>query len=239
MECLINPARHRGEAEITGTVLLCITPNEALALGRIAKEQGWRCQSLYHATLWIRPDGRGALCGPALGAPMAAMVLEKLIALGGVRFVTFGSCGALSPGLAIGDVLMPAWAVSQEGTSRHYPLSSTRVVPRVAGTLLAYLADHGVAAQRGGVWTTDAPYREKKETVHCYQELGVAAVDMELSALLSVAAFRGVDLAAVMVVSDLLSGESWQPGFSSKPYKRAVQRMVRQLFEYCERDGNE
>ncbi len=239
MDCLINPARLRGEAQIGERGVICILPNEAMALGRLAKEQGWRRQPVYPANLWVRPDGRGSLSGPALGAPMAVMLLEKLIALGGRRFVVFGSCGALAPGLAIGDLLLPTWAVSQEGTSRHYPLAAA---PRVSMELTAEVAlflRHRVGeAARGGVWTTDAPYREGRETIRCYQRQGVAAVDMELSALLTVAAFRGVELAAVLVVSDLLKGDGWQAGFTSRPFKTAMHAVVQALFDFCGKDGD-
>lgn len=237
MECLINPERGRGEATISGTGLLCITPNESMALGRYAKEKGGRRHPFYHATLWGWPGG-GFLCGPALGAPMAVMALEKLIALGGRRFVVFGSCGALSPALRIGDPLMPTWAVSQEGTSQHYPLAEPPLVsPHLYRAVADFLAQRGLAPQNGGVWTTDAPYREHREVVRHYQAQGVMAVDMEFSALFTVAAFRQVELAAVMVVSDLLSGNRWQSGFTSLPFKTAMHAVGRTLLEYCVATG--
>lgn len=240
MDCLINPLRHRGELEIAGTGLLCVLPNEAMALGREAKEQGWRRQPLYPATLWVQPDGRGSLSGPALGAPMAVMLLEKLIALGGRRFVVFGSCGALAPGLAVGDLLLPTWAVGQEGTSRHYPLAAAPAVSRaLVAELVAFLTSRGeVPPRHGGVWTTDAPYRERAETIRRYRQHGVMAVDMELSALLTVAAYRGVELAAVMVVSDLLREEGWQAGFTSRPFKTAMHAVARALFDFCGKESD-
>jgi hypothetical protein len=53
---------------------------------------------------------------------------------------------------------------------------------------------------------------------------------MEFSALLQVAAFRQVELAAVMVVSDLLGGEVWRPGFRSRPFKVAINAVGQALF---------
>lgn len=231
MECLINPTRERGEEEISGTVLLCPNPGEALSLGRLAKEQGWARRGLYNSQLWCRPAAGAALGGPAVGAPMAVMTLEKLIALGGRRFVVFGSCGALAPGLGVGDVFLPTWAVSQEGTSGHYPLSTPPQPPALLHeALTALLRREGMVPQSGGVWTTDAPYRERRVTIRQYQAQGVAAVDMEFSALLQVAAFRQVELAAVMVVSDLLGGEVWRPGFRSRPFKVAINAVGQALF---------
>ena len=232
MECLINPERGRGEAEISGGVLICPNPGEAVALGRLAKAQGWKQHFMFNSNCWSRPDGGASICGPAVGAPMAVITLEKLIALGGKYFVVFGSCGALSKDLAIGDLFLPTWAVSQEGTSCHYPLSlPAQPSMRLHGVLSDLLLRDGMVAKIGGVWTTDAPYRERRDSIQQYQSQGVVAVDMEFSALITVAAFRQVELAAVMVVSDMLSGNAWQPGFRSRPFKSAIQAVGRALFD--------
>lgn len=238
-ECVIKPGRARGEPEIGGPVLLAVNPGDAAALGRLAKEVGGRRHFLYNSALWLLPRNGAAICGPAVGAPMAALTLEKLVALGGRRFVLFGSCGALARQLAIGDVLLPAWATGSEGTSRHYPLAeSPQAAPELRRALAACLATGGITAASGGVWTTDAPFRETKALVCRYQAVGVSAVDMELSALLTVAAYRQVELAAVMVVSDLLAHGSWQPGFASRPFKEANRAVSRALFEFCCEEGD-
>lgn len=239
-ECLINPQRGRGETGISGAVLLCITPGEAMTLGRFAQGQGWQRHFLYNSNRWSVPGAGASVCGPAVGAPMAVLTLEKLIALGGRRFVVFGSCGALAPDLAVGDILLPTWAESQEGTSCHYPLS---VPPQAASALHGELTDFlqgcGLQVKNGGIWSTDAPYREQRQMIRHYQAKGVAAVDMEFSALIQVAAFRQVELAAVMVVSDLLGGDEWQPGFRTRPFKSAVHAVGHALLEFCVKDGHE
>ena len=162
---------------------------------------------------------------------MAAMTLEKLIALGGQRFVVFGSCGALSSSLAVGDVFLPTWAVSQEGTSQHYPLTATpRPSASLQEALTVFLNEEGIPVKHGGVWTTDAPYRERRETIRQYRAQGLLAVDMEFSALITVAAFRQVELAAVMVVSDLLCADLWQPGFRTRAFKSGIQTVGSAVF---------
>jgi len=238
--CCLNPVRSPGQPEIAGTVLLCINPGEASALGRHAEGLGAGRHFLYNSSLWALAGAKSFLCGPAVGAPMAVMVMETLIAAGGRRFVVLGTCGALARDLTFGDVLMPRWAVGGEGTSRHYPLANApRVSPPLYDEVSCALAEHGVSVRSGGVWTTDAPFRETREQVANYRDQGIAAVDMEFSALLTLAAFRRVELVAVMVVSDLLGGDQWQPGFRAKAFTSA-QRMVRQaLFDYCLKDGYE
>ena len=88
--------------------------------------------------------------------------------------------------------------------------------PNLSRILTDILDDRGAKYVRGGVWTTDAPFRETREKVAQYSDQGVLAVDMETSAVMTVARFRELRWAGLMVVSDELWGEKWNPGFSSK-----------------------
>jgi nucleoside phosphorylase len=76
------------------------------------------------------------------------------------------------------------------------------------------LKKQGLPFSKGAVWTTDAIYRETPEKVRTYQGLGVLAVEMEMSALMTVAIYRSVAVAGLLVVSDELSHLRWRPGFS-------------------------
>lgn len=239
-DCFVNPTRGPGEPEISGTVLFCVNPGEARALGHSAVKMGGQRHFLYNSSLLSIPASRAFLCGPAIGAPMAVMTLEKLIALGGRRFVVMGTCGAVARDLRLGDVLMPQWAVSGEGTSRHYPLPAPpRVSSRLHNEVFGVLQQCDVPVSTGGVWTTDAPFRETKTQVFRYQQQSVAGVDMEFSALLTVAAFRQVELVGVMVVSDVLSGDAWLPGFATKPCKTSLRRVSQALFDFCVKESHE
>ena len=53
-----------------------------------------------------------------------------------------------------------------------------------------------VDVKQGPMWTTDAPFRETPAKIAAYQASGVRVVDMEIAALLSVAAFRDCEVAA-------------------------------------------
>ncbi len=174
--------------------------------------------------------GRAPAClaGPCLGAPQAVMALEKLIALGAGRIWVFGWCGSLQPQVRIGDILLPTGAVSEEGTSAHYPLREPNPGPdaALAGRLRRRLRQCGMPFHEGRVWSTDAPYRETPGKVCRFRQQGVVAVDMEMSALMTVAAFRRVSLGAMLVVSDELSGPGWKPGFSSDRLRRASRRAL-------------
>jgi len=157
-----------------------------------------------------------SIAGPFFGAPHAATGLEKLIALGVRRVWVLGWCGALDPRLSVGSMVVPSEAFSEEGVSRLY--AGQRVKPAADGPLLSKLDDallkRGLHALKGPVWTTDALYRETPSKIRAYRTLGAVAVEMELSALMSIAVFRSVALAALLVVSDVLSPTGWHPGFS-------------------------
>src|ERR1700675_2651056 len=52
-----------------------------------------------------------------MGAPSAAIVFEELIQLGARVLVRVGTCGALQPELALGDIVVGISAPSQDATA--------------------------------------------------------------------------------------------------------------------------
>jgi uridine phosphorylase len=175
------------------------------------------------------------VAGPILGAPQAVLVLEKLIALGSRVVVVFGWCGSLQSDLKIGDWLLPTSAHSEEGTSKHYPLTSPQYLPdpSLSGRLQDYCESHGFKVQSGPVWSTDAPLRETVAKVRAYGNEGILGVEMEMSALFHVAAYRKIRLAGLLVVSDELSTLKWKPGLTSTRFKRSCSQATEALLDFC------
>jgi uridine phosphorylase len=173
--------------------------------------------------MWPVLGGSISLCGPFLGAPQAVMGVEKLIALGAERIWVYGWCGSLQPDLKIGHLVIPTEAVSEEGTSKHYPLGDrlARTDEGLNHRIEAALKEDKYAFRKGTVWTTDAPYRETPHKVQTYRDKGVLAVEMEMSALMTLAVFRSVRLAGLLVVSDELSDLKWHTGFRDAGFKDA------------------
>lgn len=170
-----------------------------------------------------------ALSGPFLGAPHAVMAMEKLVVLGASRIWVLGWCGSLQPGLRIGDLLIPTEAISEEGTSAHYPIGDKP--PESAGglnrILEGVLTEQRIGFRKGLVWTTDAVYRETPDKVKTYQTRGVLAVEMEMSALMTVATYRSVEMAGLLSVSDELFDLKWRHGFSSPLLKESSRQACR------------
>lgn len=175
------------------------------------------------------------IAGPILGAPQAVLVLEKLIALGSRVIIVFGWCGSLQSDLTIGDWLLPSSARSEEGTSSHYPMNAANFLPdtELFGSLQDYCVQNGFSVRAGPIWTTDAPLRETVDKVSGYGEEGLLAVEMEMSALFHVAAYRKVRLAGLLVVSDELFTLKWRPGFRSTLFKSSCRQASETLLDFC------
>lgn len=165
------------------------------------------------------------------GAPAAAALMEALVASGAERFVMVGQAGSISPRCRIGDVLLPTWGVREEGTSYHYLPPEVRC--RASETLLSAMRTWvaGIETMEGGVWTTDALFRETAEKARAFAREGVLAVEMECTALMAVAAYRGVAFAAALIITDELFSGAWVQGFRSKGVKRSQERVCQALAE--------
>jgi len=221
--CIINPTRIKGEPELPPTGILAVNPADSGCFSGLAGRYALHRHVLFHAQLY-RGD-TFFLAGPAVGAPMAVICLEKLIALGARRIVVYGWCGSLHPSLAAGELFVPTGGLSEEGTSGHYHGGEGGDDESLRSWLVETLAGVGHHPKQGRIWTTDAVYRETREKVQRYSAQGILAVDMEYTALRAVAAFRRVSLAAVMLVSDELFHREWVPRFQHKQF-RADSRCV-------------
>jgi uridine phosphorylase len=159
-----------------------------------------------------------AVCGRfGIGAPVAAIILEELIALGIRRAVSVGTAGCLQRGMGIGDLVLCTGAIRDEGVSYHYMQPDAPALPDAAMTerlRAALAADIAETSLHVGLsWTIDAPYRETVEEARHYQSMGVQTVEMEAAALFAVAAHRGIEIASAFVISDSLAELVWMPGF--------------------------
>jgi uridine phosphorylase len=219
---IINPSRMSGEPQLDGSCLFFVNPGETRSALQQAKNRNGKKHFLFHSNFFELPGKTlSYIAGPALGSPMAVLTLEKLIALGAKEIVVYGWCGSLHSSVKTGDIVLPTGSISEEGTSVHYPIaeqaeSDKYLRQKLTETLQT--SDHTIHS--GPVWTTDAPFRETRKKIKDYSNKGLLAVDMEFSALCTVATFRKVKLAAVMLVSDELWHTDWQPGFQSKKFRR-------------------
>jgi uridine phosphorylase len=154
---------------------------------------------------------RLAFFHPGVGAPLAAGLLEDVIAFGCRKFMVCGGCGALATGTAVGQLTVLSGAIRDEGVSYHYLPPSREVVANASGVsaLVKTLNRRGVPHAVGKTWTTDAPYRETPNKIAARKAEGCLTVEMESAGLMAVAQFRNVVLGQVLYGGDDLSGAEW------------------------------
>lgn len=157
--------------------------------------------------------GVSVVGGP--GAPNAVLYVEELAAMGARRFVVIGMAGSLQPSAQVGSFVVCTRALRDEGTSFHYlgPAAFARPTAKLVRDLKATLDRHRIPYTSGPTWTTDAPYRETVAEVRRYRREGIVTVEMEASAVFSVARALGREAAALFVVSDLVRERGWEPRF--------------------------
>ncbi len=168
--------------------------------------------------------GENLVLFKALGAPLAALALERLIASGVKEIILLGFCGSLAGRFKIADVSSILRAFSEEGTSRHY-FSRKRLFhasPALKEGLEKAMHSSGLDLKTGTIVSTDAPYRETISWLRRNQNRGAELVDMETSAVFSLAEFHKIRAASIQIVSDELSSGTWRTAFGSPVIEQRV-----------------
>jgi purine-nucleoside phosphorylase len=197
-------------------------------------------RSLYMSRLYHRQQDGVFLSGPFMGAPYAVMILETLAAWGAREVVFLGWCGAVSADVSIGDILVPTLAWIDEGTSRAYapePCQSVQPSMPLTRGITSLLIKEGISFHQGPVWTTDAIFRETPDKLNAFRDRGALAVEMELSALFTVAAYLNMEICAILAVSDDLSSLAWKPGFKDRKFIENRQILAGAVASYINDPG--
>ncbi len=238
-DSIINPVKSKNSPDIGPVAVIAATETDLFFLCDLFSFDKDDYRRLFTSRLYAphSPPDRVCLAGPGIGAPYAAMVLETLICWGARRVIFLGWCGAVSKHVKIGELILPTAALVDEGTTRNYvePASGqSKPALSMLSVVEQVLHDNRIDFHSGKIWTTDAVYRETPEKVGNFQQQGILAVEMEVSALFSVAQFRQVELGALLVVSDELSSFQWRPGFKDKHFVAGRQTACRMVIEACQ-----
>ncbi|MDR2018490.1 MAG: nucleoside phosphorylase [Syntrophobacterales bacterium] len=159
------------------------------------------------------------------GGPNISALVEELAAFGVAEFVMWGYCGGIDPALAIGDILVATGALREDGVSFHYMEGNDAMVSSSwLNSWVTNARDEGFHS--GTVWSCDAIYRETAGKVMRYRELGISGVEMETASFYSVCNYLGIRGIVFLVVSDLLTEDSWTPGFRTKSFRAGVKKLA-------------
>ena len=219
------PAIHlHPTAPLAERVLLPGDPGRALALA----------QSLLQAPLMFNHNrGLWGYTGEAqdgepltiqatgMGGPSAAIVLAELISLGARRAIRVGTCGALSPSLELGDLLIAEQAICADGTSRALG-GGERVAADAA--LCRALARSAPQASAGPVVSVDLFY-ESAGSPRAREHGDALAVEMEAATLFALGAAQRLPVACLLTVSDTFAADGQRNRIGGEQLRLAAERM--------------
>ncbi|MBB6629101.1 purine-nucleoside phosphorylase [Nocardioides sp. KIGAM211] len=157
---------------------------------------------------------RVSVQGSGMGQPSLAIYANELFSEYDVQaIVRVGSCGALTEKLAVRDLVIASGACtdSSMNTIRFEGLDYAPVADfallRAAHDAAGSLAD-GAGVHVGLIFSSDSFYSPRPELTARMVEYGVLAVEMEASALYTLAAKHGRRALAICTVSDhIVTGE--------------------------------
>ncbi|MDQ2051604.1 nucleoside phosphorylase [Natronolimnohabitans sp. A-GB9] len=150
-----------------------------------------------------------------IGSPSAAIAVEELARVGCETFLRVGSCGAIQPEMDVGDLVITTGAVRQEGTSEEYvredyPATADQ---EVVSALVAAAEHLGYDYHTGVTMSADSFYAGQgrpgyddfqaagsAELVDQLREANVKNIEMEASAIMTLANVYGLRAGAVCTV---------------------------------------
>jgi len=157
---------------------------------------------------------RVSVQGSGMGQPSLAIYLTELLREYDVRTVVrVGSCGALTEDLRLRDLVIASGACTDSSMNRlrfdgldYAPVADYELLRAAHDAAVA--RQPGVTSRVGLIMTSDSFYSPRPELTSRMVEYGVLAVEMEASALYTLAAQHGCRALAICTVSDhIVTGE--------------------------------
>ena len=165
---------------------------------------------LPHYPAWMgRYRGTRVALAACFGGPMAAMHAHTWCGGGVPAVVQLGWFGALQPGMALGDVVVPGHAERQDGVSDWYLPKGilADASPDLSRAIAARLRALAIPASEHAIYSTPALLAESREVIADWSRHGWQGVDMETAATFAVAKALGARRAAALIRLDDLVAE--------------------------------
>ncbi len=142
-----------------------------------------------------------------MGCPSTAIAVEELANVGATHFIRVGSTAALQVGMHIGDIVVNSGSMRLDGTTRYYVHDGFPAVPDFF--LTRALFEAAVEHQKGRDFkvflglgaASDAFYGETPELLQMLSDHRMLNVEMESSAIYTIATLRGLKAGMVCAVS--------------------------------------
>lgn len=158
---------------------------------------------------------RVSVQGSGMGQPSLSIYATELFTAYDVQSVVrVGSCGALTEAVALRDIVMAAGACTDSGINRlrfegldYAPVADFGLL-RAAADAADRRTPDGSVVHVGLIFSGDSFYNPRPELMQRMVGYGVLAVEMEASALYTLAAQHGRRALAICTVSDhMVTGE--------------------------------
>lgn len=210
-------------APLAERVLLPGDPGRALALAQLLLEQprmfnhnrglwGYTGEAADGLPLTIQATG--------MGGPSAAIVLAELIALGARRAIRVGTCGALAPSLALGDLVIARESICADGTSRALGAGERIAADR---SLSEALQRGAPSASAGTIVSVDLFY--ETDCSRSSEPHEALAIEMEAAALFALGAAEGVPVGCLLAVTDTFDSSGARTRIDTDSLRAAAERM--------------
>jgi purine-nucleoside phosphorylase len=156
---------------------------------------------------------RVSIMGTGMGIPSISIYAHELVTEYAVKtLIRVGTCGALQPELKVGDVVL-AMSASTDSSVNRLRFGGMDYAPTASFPLLlkAYQAaqERGIDVRVGGIFSSDAFYRDDSDWWKLWAAYGLLVVEMESAELYTLAAKLKVDALSVLTVSDSLVTGEW------------------------------
>lgn len=204
------------EGDVADTVLLPGNPERVDKVTSLWEEATEVAYHREYRTATGTYDGEPiSVTSTGIGSPSAAIAVEELARVGADTFIRVGSCGSIQPKMAVGDLVITSGAVRQEGTSSEYVREDYPAVAdgEVVSALVAAAERLGYDYHVGLTMSADSFYAGQGRSgfegftaagsdrlVEELQDANVANIEMEASAILTIAALYGLRAGAVCSV---------------------------------------
>jgi uridine phosphorylase len=198
-----SPIHLKPAAPLAERVLLPGDPHRALQVAQHLLERPRMLN--HHRGLWgytgQAPDGEPlSVQATGMGGPSTAIVVEELIVLGARTLVRIGTCGALDPSLALGDLIVAREALAADGASAALGAGERARADESLSHALALAA----SAPEATVASVDLYYDDRLGPAAGWRERGAVAVEMEAATLLRLGEMRGVRAGCLLALTDRL-----------------------------------
>ncbi|AJS58754.1 purine-nucleoside phosphorylase [Paenibacillus sp. IHBB 10380] len=202
------------QGEIAETVLL---PGDPLRAKFIAETylEDVICYNQVRGMLGFTGTYQGkriSVQGTGMGVPSISIYVNELIQEYGVKnLVRVGTCGAMQESVHVREVILAQASCTDSSVNRHV-FGGYDFSPIASFSLLKAAYERGLAKglkmHVGNVFCSDTFYRDDKSIVEKLMGHGVLGVEMESTALYTLAAKYSVNALTILTVSDhLLTGE--------------------------------